>query len=1326
MSVCNLFKQISKESGNFLMFSQYTDDLTKYLVRHNDAKAIPSRFIALNVDYSKLRDITNDSDDLNVLLPTYLQNSYENACAFFKDYESSESNVNNFEFTPEISRNIFWNTFSNLLTFEDWNTQSTGATGPMAPLNTSNNLKFIPEIVYRDNINLQSYTEEDNIGYNEIYCYIPNDAKRKELCVKQQDPLNYVEYPKQYIEGYSSDDVGFTGLLDIEIPSGTQYTYDETVCFWDENKQDLEVKTLDDNSFKFNTVIVLYDIYYNVDNEDYVKYKDIPLGLYITGTINNDGSVTNEITKYVGNSDIYGAGTSYGLRIATRFAATPNATTIKEITVDGGTDYTEFAKVMSSFSESQIKMNDILTTVEQNDLNIKNQLSSFKNYRTNIPYIVNINGTQYWYVNGKNTNATISAAMGPQGVTGPEGPAGRGLPGLQGVTGMQGATGPTGIQGVTGLPGPAGLQGVTGLRGPTGYKGTTGLPGPQGVTGPAGVPGEAGPEGPAGLQGVTGLRGATGLPGPQGIQGVTGLRGPAGGAEGHTYVAETDSLSEGTHTSFPDVSISDLALNEATGIRSHAEGILTTASGDGSHAEGGVIDQDTAVGGGTASGDGSHAEGILTTASGNGSHAEGNSTSAAGDGSHAEGYSTNVTGDNSHAEGVSTVANGDGSHAEGYKSTAIGNYSHAEGGIHTGDTSTSSLDTDGGIAFGDGSHAEGNAISYGIASHAEGYRRTHNSLMGQFSWPTVIDNVEHYEIIQAPYQVYHDLYNWGIQKLKLVQWGGQIRQILEVEKVQVPVEPMGVATLWYVTLNEPFSNDTQRDQEVKVVAAAIGVNSHAEGYDTSAYGNNSHAEGNVTIAVGNSSHTEGYSTVSVGDNSHAEGYSTNASGYISHAEGSDTTAIGEQSHAEGHNTVTVGDSSHTEGTDTISIGDNSHAEGYGLRTDIEAYFNLVADSNIITAQSYDFDLKVGDILFYPNSGHPLTEPVVRRISAIQGLNITVNESFYLDKNGVVLQKITGAVGNHSHVEGKSTIAYGEGAHAEGIGTITSKNGEHAEGKYNVTNNYGDEGLGDVEYVDLSLPSGNLWAKYDLGADGCIDSFTEDGGLFAWGEIEPKETFSWSNYRFGTENNLTKYNSTDNLTVLEPADDAATQILGYNWRTPSREDWNELLTFEDLALSDEYIESQRCIVITNTVTGVQLILPHSMANVMDSTLSSYKTQSYVTQCDARGELLAYAYQDRCLGNYIHPVHSAVLSGAARTQHSIGIGSSDTDRKNAVEVMDNGDVYIKDVGGYDGTNAIQAKPIQEVFIKTLSLTQAQYDALVLADTVDPLTLYIIVDE
>ena len=105
---------------------------------------------------------------------------------------------------------------------------------------------------------------------------------------------------------------------------------------------------------------------------------------------------------------------------------------------------------------------------------------------------------------------------------------------------------------------------------------------------------------------------------------------------------------------------------------------------------------------------------------------------------------------------------------------------------------------------------------------------------------------------------------------------------------------------------------------------------------------------------------------------------------------------------------------------------------------------------------------------------------------------------------------------------------------------------------------------DHTYVDLGLPSGTLWATCNVGAD----LPEEYGDYFAWGETQPKDNFSWTNYQYcmGSFNTLTKYCNnpdigyngfTDDLTTLEPSDDAATANWGGDWRMPTEEEWQEL-------------------------------------------------------------------------------------------------------------------------------------------------------------------------
>ena len=104
---------------------------------------------------------------------------------------------------------------------------------------------------------------------------------------------------------------------------------------------------------------------------------------------------------------------------------------------------------------------------------------------------------------------------------------------------------------------------------------------------------------------------------------------------------------------------------------------------------------------------------------------------------------------------------------------------------------------------------------------------------------------------------------------------------------------------------------------------------------------------------------------------------------------------------------------------------------------------------------------------------------------------------------------------------------------------------------------------DPEYVDLGLPSGTLWATFNVGAN----YPEEPGDNFAWGETSIKDHYAWDNYKFGQYNKLTKYctdtecgenNFIDYLSVLQPEDDAATVNWGNGWSTPTLGQWREMV------------------------------------------------------------------------------------------------------------------------------------------------------------------------
>ena len=73
-------------------------------------------------------------------------------------------------------------------------------------------------------------------------------------------------------------------------------------------------------------------------------------------------------------------------------------------------------------------------------------------------------------------------------------------------------------------------------------------------------------------------------------------------------------------------------------------------------------------------------------------------------------------------------------------------------------------------------------------------------------------------------------------------------------------------------------------------------------------------------------------------------------------------------------------------------------------------------------------------------------------------------------------------------------------------------------------------------------------------------------------------------------------------------------------------------------------------------------------------------------------ITYKDSEHAEGQYNKSYNSNVSS--IRVIHSVGIGSSDTDRKNAHEIKFNGDHYVFGVGGFDGTNSNNAQTLQSV--------------------------------
>lgn len=130
----------------------------------------------------------------------------------------------------------------------------------------------------------------------------------------------------------------------------------------------------------------------------------------------------------------------------------------------------------------------------------------------------------------------------------------------------------------------------------------------------------------------------------------------------------------------------------------------------------------------------------------------------------------------------------------------------------------------------------------------------------------------------------------------------------------------------------------------------------------------------------------------------------------------------------------------------------------------------------------------------------------------------------------------------------------------------------------------------VGYVDLGLPSGNLWAECNLGAS-TPEAY---GDYYAWGEVEPKQEYTYPNHKWYKEGapsqGFTKYNNEDGKLTLEDEDDAVIQKLGNGWRTPTLADFRELTNQKLTTIKKTTLNGVAGYQITSKKNGKSIFIP----------------------------------------------------------------------------------------------------------------------------------------
>ena len=527
---------------------------------------------------------------------------------------------------------------------------------------------------------------------------------------------------------------------------------------------------------------------------------------------------------------------------------------------------------------------------------------------------------------------------------------------------------------------------------------------------------------------------------------------------------------------------------------------------------------------------------------------------------------------------------------------------------------------------------------------------------------------------------------------------------------------------------------------------ALGKYSHAEGYSTIAYEDYSHVEGYQTKAYGYESHAEGYSTIAAGYAAHAEGNNTSAGGYSSHSEGAQTKAEGYASHSEGYNTfannyahaegynTSAGPYSHAEGYESSTNGDYGHAEGY--RTFAEMYGHAegynTSTGKYGHAEGYEtYAVNEGaHVEGYYNKvyakyahgeGRNTTVTGDADAGHAEGYYTTVNaaqghaEGYYTTVNApyghaegyytVVTQPAYGShaegyqsqtLSSYAHSEGYNTSAGGTGAHAEGGYTKTQSNYEHASGYYNISlkpEEGTDKSQTTVFTVGNGLDDDNRHNALQIMQNGeiYIADTTKSGEAHELPMIKLQDALSNSNVDLSDY--YTKSETDDLLAFkLYRSSDTSVGIVSV-LNTQSQQNMGNF----GLSLG----QNTRAYGNYSTALGLNSITKGEYAFATGYYVNSNGRNSFA----AGSNIDSNNNSEVAFGIYnISNKANSNFGNAENTLFSIGNGlyTGTVSKHNAIEIRQNGDIYITDT---NSSNAFYEMPMIHLQQKLASLASKE---------------------
>lgn len=361
------------------------------------------------------------------------------------------------------------------------------------------------------------------------------------------------------------------------------------------------------------------------------------------------------------------------------------------------------------------------------------------------------------------------------------------------------------------------------------------------------------------------------------------------------------------------------------------------------------------------------------------------------------------------------------------------------------------------------------------------------------------------------------------------------------------------------------------------------------------------------------------------------------------------------------------------GAANSAISQSSVAEGASNVAGLKGYrYTNAVGSTITTTLTFDTapDWEVGDVVSVINDSK---YPDAGTIQSISGNTVTFTEPLNV---GGTVKADDGWDARCAYVSAKpdkGDIDLGYGAHAEGVGSKALNAAAHAEGR-------DAKALGQFSHAE----GRSTVAQYAAHAEGRGTSATGDeshaegdgstaSGSRSHAEGSGSDASGWSSHAEGGE---TKAHGR-----FSHAEGWGTRALSVDSDSVAH------------GTHAEGIQTQagNGAVVTNFSSGLNGIAAHaegggSAASGRVSHAEGLRTSASGIASHSEGvNTVAQNQSEHAQGQYNKSNRAnATFGNAGNTLHSIGIGTADNARKNAVEVMQDGKVFVYGLDGYDGTN------------------------------------------